>query len=240
MQVEVAFTSSGLSAIRNIPAKSIVVIDVLRATSTIAAALNSGCKYIIPVETTEEADDLYEKCDKTSTLITGERFCRKIEGYDLGNSPFSFTPELVKDKVIIFTTTNGTKSLKRAEEGKITIAGSLLNASSVVKKLIEFKRDIVLLCAGRYDLPAGDDTFCAGLMVSLLKQNTPEIELSDSADIAKTYYETYKSNPFELFKKTASGQNLILENLEQDIHDCLEVDKFQVVPVYKNGIITGI
>src|SRR5690606_33026791 len=111
-----------------IKGKLAVVVDVLRATSTIITSLNNGCKEVIPVVEIEEAMELSKNCEKDEYLLAGERDALKIEGFDLSNSPSEYIRDVVEDKTIIFTTTNGTKAIRKAAGADEVILGALINA----------------------------------------------------------------------------------------------------------------
>jgi 2-phosphosulfolactate phosphatase len=240
MYIDTVFTQPELASRGDISNKTVIVIDVLRATTTIAYALLS-CSRVIPVETLEEALALSKKYDKKDILLTGERFCLKPEGFDLGNSPDEYTPDKIQGKTIIFSTTNGTRALKLARNAKFVTTAAFVNAKASIDKVFEEGNDTLILCAGRSDKITKEDSACAGLIVKLLTkkcvENNVEFELSDASDIALTYFNRYENDIPALLKSAEAGRNLVQVNLEKDIKSCSQVNILPIATRYKDGII---
>lgn len=250
MYIDVVLSPEEFKTRGDISNKTVVVIDLLRATTTIAYALwgyNSdkldGCQKVIPVETIEEAKELYKQFDKNEVLLTGERFCLKPDGFDLGNSPSDYVLNKIQNKTIIFSTTNGTKALKMAKDAKFITTASFVNAYACVDRTIKENNDVIFLCAGRSGKATKEDTACAGLMVKLLidncNKNGIKIDLYDTADIALKYYEYNQNDLLSMLKTAEAGQNLIDVNLEKDLSDCCKINSIPIYTEYKNGCITG-
>lgn len=251
MYIDVVFCPDELASRGDISTKSVVIIDVLRATTTIAYALwgyrtdetdgIKGCKKVIPVESIERAYEEFNRLCKEKTLIAGERFCLKPEGFDLGNSPSEYTIDKVKDKVIVFSTTNGTKALKLAEKAKFITTASFINASACTQRVIQEKNDVIILCAGRSGKTTMEDSCCAVLIAELLfkrcQENNRKFELSDSADIAIKYLNHYKGKLIELLESSEAGKNLIEVGLETDLKDCATIDALPIYTEYSYGSI---
>lgn len=251
MYIDVVFSPYEFTSRGDITNKSVIVIDVLRATSTIAYALWGyrendvdeilGCSGIIPVETIEEARNLAKNFEKGEVLLAGERFCLKPEGFDLGNSPKDYEPEKIKGKTIIFSTTNGTRALKLAKEAKYITTAAFVNATACTDNVYEMQNDVLILCAGRSNKTTREDTCCAGLLVELLikrcQENKQNYELSDAADIALRFFNHYKSDIEPMLESSEAGRNLIEVNLREDIKDCSLIDLLSVVTEYKDGYI---
>ncbi|PLV59492.1 2-phosphosulfolactate phosphatase family protein [Thermotoga sp. KOL6] len=198
-----------------------VVIDVLRATSTIVTALANGAKRVIPVRTVKEA---LEK-RRENVLICGEREARKIEGFDLGNSPLEYKKEIVFGKVIVLTTTNGTQVIEKIKSKEI-IAASFLNALAVVKYLRD-KRDIVFVCAGTNGEFSSEDFLLAGAIVKRLGRE----DLKDGAHVAKKYFESVKDLREEIKQHSSHARKLISLGFEKDVDYCLRENVSDVVPI---------
>lgn len=158
MQVQVISSVNEASSAR-FHHKTAIIIDVLRATSTIVTAIAAGASCIIPAETVMEARALQRPGD----LLGGERFCRKIAGFDVGNSPEEYTEQAVAGKRIILTTTNGTRAIHKSMRADHVLTASLLNAEACARAAIELRRDVVILCAGSHDEFAIEDGLCAAL-----------------------------------------------------------------------------
>lgn len=211
--------------------KSVVVIDMLRATSVIVTAISNGCREVIPVTSIEEALNIANKSRETH-ILGGERRALKIEGFDCSNSPLEYTCEMVKDKVIAITTSNGTRAIKGSEGARNILIGALINAKAVAKKLIELDGDIVIVNAGTYGEFSIDDFLCSGYIIECLVKSI-EVELTD---IAKTAHYLYKQNPDLKFIESASHFKRIKElNLEEDLMYCCQKDIIDIVPEYVSG-----
>src|SRR6266850_4360450 len=167
INIEVHFTPAHLDEMQ-LKDKNIVVIDVLRASTTIATALNNGAKEIIPVSSIENAVKISGNLFGDVTLRAGERNARMIEGFNLGNSPLEYTEDVVRGKTIIFMTTNGSAAIVKGRHAKKLIVGSFVNLSAVVKCLSDLGGDFVIVCAGKENHFCLEDTVCAGKIVTRL------------------------------------------------------------------------
>lgn len=237
MLIEV-LPSAGSPWMPNLDNKLAVVIDVFRATSTMVTALANGCQAIIPVLTTEEA--LERRLGEPGALLGGERKALRIEGFDLGNSPFDYGPEKVGGKKIIMTTTNGTRAIQAVSKARYVWLASFLNMESIVHAVFrqfEKARDlkgIVIVCAGsedRFDIP---DTVCAGMLIDMLGK---EIKTNDLGRAAQMLYNMAKDNLLEVLKNTEHGQLLLSLGFEKDVLYCTTPNILPVVPMLANGEI---
>src|SRR5207253_7702905 len=147
-----------------------VVIDVLRATSTMIEALANGARTIFPVATIDEAVRLGQNLDRTATLLCGERKSVRIEGFDLGNSPFEFTDDAVAGKALVMSTTNGTRAVLCAADARRALVASLLNLDAVAQAVAEDGDDVAIICAGREQRFALEDAVCAGLIAERVRR----------------------------------------------------------------------
>ena len=207
--------------------KTTVVLDVLRATSTIVTALSEGATGILPVETVMEAKTLHRQGD----LLGGERFCRNIAGFDFGNSPLEYTPERVSGRRIILTTTNGTRAVQKAVRSDHVLAGSLLNADSCASMAISLRRDIVLFCAGTHDEFALEDGICAGLLLDRLQRYAGNaLEIDDLGFAMLGFYRQHAANITEIMRMSASGKRLAKLGFGKDVAFCSQIDRTAAVP----------
>lgn len=215
--------------------KSVLVIDMLRATSVIITAINNGCKSVIPVLTVEDAKELVsEKREKY--ILGGERKAVKIDGFDCANSPLEYIKEVVEGKNVIITTTNGTRAVKGSEAAKNILLGAMINAKAAAKRLIELGDDIVIVDAGTNGEFSIDDFICSGYIISCILELYPKIDLSDIATTAEHIYENHKD--INSFIKYARHYNVIKSlGLEADLAYCCQKDIIDIVPQYKNGRI---
>jgi 2-phosphosulfolactate phosphatase len=212
----------------------VVIIDVLRATSTIATALNNGAKSIIPVDSVAECIKLGKQME---VITAGERDGKIAEGLTYGNSPFTYPKEFIKGKTLVLTTTNGTKLLHMAltENAKAVITGSFPNLSAVCNYLVEQQQNVVLACAAWKDKVNLEDTLFAGAVIDRVKDHF-SINC-DASKIAETLYSEAKDDLYEFMKKKQASHYLRLTNfgLEKDIRYCLTEDVDNVLPMYDSG-----
>ena len=210
----------------------VVVIDVLRATSTIATALHNGAKEIIPVDSVERCIQL----GKNMACITaGERDGQIAPGLQYGNSSFEYPREFIQGQILVLTTTNGTKLLHMALAKGATeiITGSFLNLSAVCDHLVAEGKNVILACAGWKDRVNMEDTLFAGAVVSRIREHF-DVNC-DSALAAETLYQSAKDDLFGFMKKASHYQRLARYGLEEDIRFCLTPDGANVLPLLRNG-----
>lgn len=214
----------------------VVMIDVLRASSTIAAALYNNAKEIITTDTTEKAISIYNNLDKEHRFLAGERNCIKPSGFDAGNSPSEFKRELVENKTVIITTTNGTKIFSKAKEAKKRIIACFVNFDIVLNDIYDAIQDnkvksIYFLCAGTNGRITYEDSLCAGAYISNIFKKFTDINITDSAKTSMDLYELHKSHLIDFIKSREHSQKLISLNLEKDVDECLSLNKYPVLPV---------
>ena len=205
-----------------------LVIDVLRATSSIITALDAGAKAIIPVS--EIASALELAATMPGSILAGEREGEKLIGFDLGNSPNEFTRETVAGRVIISCSTNGTAAVIKAAAAKRVWLAALLNSQAVADKLLnEGVRDLVIVCAGTLGEPSLDDILAAGAVISRLSAAKPE--QNDSAFIAARLYESYRSvGMTQALKLAFHAQKLIRFQRQADVEYCARENISALVP----------
>lgn len=212
----------------------VVIIDVLRATSTIATALYNGAESIIPVDSIAECIELGKGNDR---ITAGERDGHIAEGLEFGNTPFQYTKEFISGKTLVLTTTNGTKLLHMAlaKNPKNIITGSFPNLSAVCKFLISEKKQVILACAAWKDKINIEDTLFAGAVISKIKDHFTIN--CDASGIAESLYLNAKPDLFNFMKlKEASHYHRLMNyGLEADIRFCLSEDVANILPLYKNG-----
>jgi 2-phosphosulfolactate phosphatase len=212
----------------------VVVIDVLRATSTIATALYNGAREIIPVDSVERCIQLGKELD---CITAGERDGQVAPGLQYGNSSFEYPRSFIGGKTLVLTTTNGTKLLHMALSKGATeiITGSFLNLSAVCDHLVAMRKHVILGCAAWKDKPNMEDTLFAGAVVSRIKEHF-SINC-DSSRMAENLYEAGKNDLYEFMKKNEASHYHRLTNfgLEKDIRHCLTPDLANILPEYTNG-----
>jgi 2-phosphosulfolactate phosphatase len=236
VRLDVYFTPSELAGLE-LP-DHVVVIDVLRATSTMVEALDQGAKAIVPVETADEAVRMAQNIGRDSVRLCGERKGLPIDGFDLGNAPGEFTSDQVRDMTLVMTTTNGTRAVlavaerqgAAAEDGPVTIlAGSYLNLSAVTDRLATSgAKAVAVVCAGREGRFALEDAACAGALVGSLGDRGHALELNDAAAAARRLAEG--TAPEALIAATAAGRSLVEIGRGEDLAFCAQVDRTGIVP----------
>jgi len=234
MKVETYFIPTMVAPAR-LATKNAVVIDVLRASTSMVTALANGAKLIIPCDSVEKAFLLKSQLGSDHTLLAGERKGFIVAGFDMGNSPLEFTPEKVKDKTIVFTTTNGSRAVLSAAKAEHVLVAALVNLSAVVKFLLKDGRDAVLLCAGKEGNFSLEDSVCAGAIIAGLSEKA-DVELDDCAKTVSVLYRR-NQNFLKLLKESEHGQYLARAGITADFEPASEVDKYPLVPVFKNNKI---
>jgi len=229
-RIEVCFTPGEYAYYKD-EFEIVVVIDVLRATSAICAAFDNGIKSIIPVPTVEEAWAYKQK----GYLAGAERKGQIVEGFDFGNSPFSYMKEEFRGKEVVLTTTNGTKSLDVAKDAEIVVVGSFLNLTALSKWLYEQDKNVLCLCSGWQDKFNLEDTICAGAISDYLISTGYYTAIEDSSIAAKYLYLSAKDNYFGYLKSSSHRRRLKNLHLNEDIKYCLTPDQTDVIPILKDG-----
>ena len=236
MTIDVYFSPAVVDE-ASVEGRTAVVIDVIRATSTLTEALANGARAIFPTVSTEEAVKLASSLGREDTLLCGERKGLKVEGFDLGNSPREFTSEVVEGKQLVMTTTNGTRAFVAAEGADRVLAASFLNLSAVSEAL-EGCTGLVIVCSGRENRFALDDALCAGLLVrNAVGDNREGCKLNDGARVAADLAEKYTVDA-EFLRSTAAGNALLGVGLEDDLELCASLDRHALVPEMRDRRIS--
>ena len=226
--------SPALLHLYDVKSTIVVVIDVLRATSTIATALYNGAREIIPVDSVERCIQLGTQIE---CITAGERDGQVAPGLQYGNSSFEYPESFIKGKILVLTTTNGTKLLHMAlaKGAREIITGSFLNLSAVCEHLIAMKKNVILGCAAWKDKPNLEDTLFAGAVISKIKEHF-SINC-DASHIAENLYSIAKDDVYEFLKKNDASHYHRLTNygLERDLRQCLTPDIANVLPEYLDG-----
>ncbi len=215
--------------------KTVVVIDVLRATSVITTAVKNGAKEVVVVVETDEA----LKLKGENTLLGGERKGLKIEGFDLSNSPLEYKREVVEGKRIVMTTSNGTKAINKSLKASNIYIGSMLNGKAVAKAAAEDDRDIVIVCSGTAGKFSLDDFICAGKIIYDI-MSYGEFKMDDFASVAYMAYRDNKKNIISYVSMASHYNYLLSIGYEEDVKYCFTEDLTSVVPYYSGGSIKAI
>lgn len=231
------FSSAGSFQEDELRGKTAVVIDVLRASSTIVTAINNGARGVIPVADMAAASTISQNLDSPHYLLCGEKDGKKIEDYDLGNSPLEYTSDVIKNKTIILNTTNGTKALMRCSLAEEVMVGCFLNLRKIVEVLKQ-KEEIVLVCAGWRGRLSLEDLLCAGNIIYELTDGKLPDSARDGAKVAFGLYEKF-GNDIEETVQT-SNHAVRLRNIvgSEDISFCCRTNAMDVLPLMDDRIIS--
>jgi 2-phosphosulfolactate phosphatase len=225
----------------DVQGRVVAVIDVLRASTTIATALAHGAKAVIPFESSEEAVTRSKQLERGAFRLAGERRMLKMEGFDLGNSPLEHTAEAVEGKTVLLTTTNGTKALLAVQGARDVVVASYVNltgVSTMLRAALRGGADITLVCAGQDRQFALEDAACAGRYVYNISRRLADVDLNDAALAASLIDRKYGDNLTRLFNTAAHGRALAAAGFEGDLAACAAVDSYPVIPIYQDRQIT--
>src|SRR5919198_1627323 len=240
MRIDAFFGSAGLSPADTM-GRLVVVIDVLRASSTIAVALANGARAVIPLDSAEEVVTRAKAFDRSEVRLAGERQMRPIPGFDLGNSPREFTREAVEGKTVLLTTTNGTAAFAPIQGARDVVVASYINYTAVATLLRAAARggnDVTLVCAGRDRQFSLEDAACAGRFARAVCKRAEGASMSDSAIACTLIDRKYGDRLDQLFADSEHGQALARAGFEEDLVACAQVDSYPVIPLYQDRQIT--
>jgi 2-phosphosulfolactate phosphatase len=240
VRVDVFFGASSVAP-AELQGRVVVVIDVLRASTTLAVALSHGARCVIPFESADEAITRARSFERSDVLLAGERKMVQIPGFDLGNSPRDFTRQAVEGKTILFTTTNGTSALLAAQGAKEVVVGSYVNFSAVMTMLTDTSSEnggVALLCAGRERHFSLEDAACAGRFVRALDTDGADAQMNDAAAAALMIEKRYGDNISAMLLEAEHGRALAGAGFDGDLEICAQLDAYPVIPVYAERQIT--
>ena len=236
MKVNVLFSNHYLDELY-FTGKTAIVIDVLRATTVIATALANGAREVIPVSTVDFAMKVSGDAFRSQTLLCGERNTKKVEGFNLGNSPLEYLPDVVSGKSIILYTTNGSKSFVKAKFCENLFSASFSNLPAIVDHLVSLNQDFEIICAGTNGAFNFEDTICAGNIIIELESLTKDLVLSDSAQASVILFKNYGKSIKKMLSKTEHGKQLIENGFGDDIEECSKIGTTDVIPYYNSGVL---
>jgi len=217
--------------------RTTVVIDVLRSSSTIVAALSNGAREVVPVATVEFAVKVSGGMFGGQTLLGGERHTKKIEGFALGNSPLEYTPEIVAGKTIILYTTNGSKAIVKAKFSENLFICAFLNLEALAKHLIFINKDVEILCSGRNNHYSMEDSVCAGRLIAEILKLKENAELSDSAKASLSLNKTFGKNTLKMLKESEHGKLLLDNGFEDDLKFCSRINTLNIIPYFSANVL---
>ena len=228
--IETILSPSLFTQVNDLENKIVVVIDVLRATSTLCTILANGASSVRTVADVEQATQLKDQ----GYLVGGERGGVTVEGFDFGNSPLEYSPELVKDNEVVLTTTNGTKCIEMAKEAKQLIVGSFLNLSAICDHLDECQEDIVLFCAGWRDKVNLEDSLLAG---AICHELNGDYQFDDASLLSQASYFLAEDDLLRHMQQSSHYQRLSGHGNDDDIRYCCSIDQLSVLPIWNKGVL---
>jgi len=214
----------------------VVIVDILRATSSICAAIHNGVKSIIPVATVDQARVMKQQ----GYMVASERDGYVLDFADFGNSPFNFSPDKVKGKEIVYSTTNGTRCIHKASHSKAVVIGSFLNISSLAKWLIQQQAPVLIFCASWKDRFSLEDTVFAGALSERLMDSGKFESNCDAVTASLDLWSIAKNDLMGYIQKAAQKERLASKGLDDCIEYCLTADLTKVIPMFRDDKLTDI
>ncbi len=220
-----------------------VVVDVLRASTSICTALHRGAREVIPALEIEDAMRIAGKLDKEVRLLAGERNCVKPDGFDLGNSPLEYTNEILNGKALVFTSTNGAQAIARTRFAAHRLVGGFANLSVLIDYIVAHRngedgpRRIELVCAGTDGNFSFEDTFGVGAIAGELRKRLGDVAICDATRAALELYTLHKSRLTDFVMSTSHAQRLHDLGYGDDVAYCLTADTAPVVPIFENSTL---
>lgn len=236
MQIDVFFGADALAA-ADTAGRSVAVIDVLRASTSIAAALVHGAHTIIPLDGADEVITRAKAYQRDEVVMAGERRMVPVPGFDLGNSPHEFTAEAVRGKIVLLSTTNGTRTLLALQGARQTVVAAYGNFTASVEVLhaaLARGDSVSVVCSGSERHFSLEDAACAGRIVRFLREFAPQASLNDAARAAERIEQGYGDNIRALFDDCSHGRALAAAGFERDLDICASLDAFPVVALYED------
>jgi 2-phosphosulfolactate phosphatase len=237
MQIQTSFTPQQLDELA-LREKTAVVVDVLRASTTIITALYNGAREVIPTSGVEAAAKITGSLVGQAQVRGGERGGKMIEGFSLGNSPLEYSSEKVKDKSIIYSTSNGSPLIVKARFARHTIVCGFVNIGAVAAFLKERGGDVDIFCAGNGGRFAIEDAVCAGLLVQLLSDDTAtDVSVCDASQAASALYKAHSRNLMRVLKQSEGGRILDGLGYAEDVKFCAGIDTLPAVPLLEGTML---
>jgi len=239
VRIDVYPTVVNIPAAEELAGKAAVAIDVLRATSTIITALVNGADTVVPVLAPEEALQVARDNPEREFVLGGERKSVRIPGFHLGNSPLEYTRSRVGQRPVLFTTTNGTRAIRRAAGAREVYIAAFLNAPAVAKALAAGGLDVAICCAGTHDQFSLEDAACAGALIEFLSGPGSHLELNDMAYECRELFRRFDGRIGDLLHLSEHGQSLCKLGLQEDLLFCSQLGTTALVPRFVDGQVIG-
>jgi 2-phosphosulfolactate phosphatase len=240
VRLDVLFGGASMTS-ADVAGRVVAVIDVLRASTSIAAALSNGARAVIPLDSSDEVVTRAKAFERSDVLLAGERRMLPIPGFDLGNSPTEFKREVVEGKTILMTTTNGTPAIANTASARDVIIASYVNYTAVLTMLRTALRggsDVTIVCAGRDRQFALEDAGCAGRYVASVSKKIAGLDMNDAAQTCAMIDKRFGEQIVKLFEASEHGRALHDAGFDDDLMACAAVDSYPVIPLYQDRQIT--
>lgn len=242
MKLAVHFTHVGVTS-GDVARRPVLVIDVLRATTTMIAALAGGAKAILPAASADDALRLAQNLERGTVLLAGERRAERIPGFALGNSPLEVTPQVVAGKTLVMATTNGTHAVLAADDGRPVLIGAAVNfraAAEVARRAFEEAGELAILCAGRDKGFALEDAYAAGRFVEAIvpAKHRRHLEVNDAVIAARELVRKFGRDWRKAVTASAHARYLRERGFAKDVAFAAQPDVYDLVPVYADRRMT--
>lgn len=238
MRVDVYPFAAAIPDPEELKGRVAVVIDVLRATTTILTALKNGADTVVPVLSPEEAFQVQGDNPGRQFVLGGERHSILIPGFHLGNSPLEYTPARVAGRPVLFTTTNGTRAIRGSAGADQVLIASFLNAPAVASELLSRGQNVTICCAGTHDQFSLEDGGCAGAILDYMSGPETPLELNDLGFIVRETFRQFDRKVADLIHMAEHGQRLLKLGLQEDLLFCSQLGTTRLIPRYMDGQIT--
>jgi 2-phosphosulfolactate phosphatase len=240
VRLDVFFTPAEVK-LADTTGRLVVVIDVLRAGTTVAMALANGARTVVPLPSPDEVIIRSREFEKSAVRTAGEQKMQPIPGFDFGNSPGLFSAEAVEGKTILLTTSNGTRALLGVQGARDIVVASYVNFTAVlalIKVASRTDTDITIICAAQDGVFSLEDAACAGRFVRAMPKRTDSLTLNDAASASVLIDKKYGDNIAKIFQDSSHGQALEAAGFGDDLAVAAAVDSYSVVPIYQDRQIT--
>jgi 2-phosphosulfolactate phosphatase len=237
MRVHVALSPADFPA-ACLDRQTALVVDVIRASTTVVAACAAGCRRVLPVRDREAALRCAAALTAGEALLAGERDGETIPGFALGNSPHEYVAERVAGRTVVLTTTNGTAAMLESRRAAVAAVAALTNLEAATRWALEQGRDVIVLCAGEVGRVSLEDVVCAGFVVEGLASAGGTLHPSDGANAARRAADYYRGRLSGLAEDSAWARRLIARGLGADVDACLRLAGLDQVPVLRDGVIS--
>ncbi|MBD3170807.1 MAG: 2-phosphosulfolactate phosphatase [candidate division Zixibacteria bacterium] len=239
MDIQTFFSAEAASQ-RNLEGRNVLVIDVLRATTSMITALTNGAKTIIPVESVVKARAMLSQFPKGTALLCGERGFDRLEGFHLGNSPMEYNRDAVNGKSLVFTSTNGTRGVTAGLKSDTMVMGAFINFPRPADYLVDLKKDLTIICCGTTGYFSLEDAVCGGMFIHYISKNLRTFTTNDASEAAMALFRRYRDRIPMMMETCENGRQLSSMGYHQDVAYCSQIGKTDIVPISKGNELVAL